>query len=212
MTAAVIEVRDLSRAYGEVVALNEVSFDVTPGVVGLLGPNGAGKSTLLKSMLGLLPLHAGRAEVLGAPVRRGNSHIGYLPQASAAAAELHVRGRDVVRLGLEGTRWGLPLPWRWGRIGARRAAAKRRVQEVLDLVQAVAYADRPLDELSGGERQRLLIAQALITRPRMLLLDEPLEGLDLRNQQAVAALTWAPRPSGRAGRPAPPPRLRAAPG
>ncbi len=158
--------------------------------VAVLGPNGAGKSTLLKALLGLLPLSEGKVTVLGSPVRRGNSAIGYLPQRRTFDADVRVRGRDLVHLGLDGTRWGVPLPllrrlW-GGEVSVREE--RRRVQQVIDLVGATAYANRPIGELSGGEQQRLLIAQALVTQPRILLLDEPLDSLDLHNQQAVSAL------------------------
>lgn len=158
--------------------------------IAVLGPNGAGKSTLLKAILGLLPLNEGRLTVLGAPVRRGNASIGYLPQRRTFDADIHVRGCDLVRLGLDGTRWGVPIPvlrrlWK-GHLREREET--RRVQQTIKLVGATAYANRPIGELSGGEQQRLLIAQALVTRPRILLLDEPLDSLDLHNQQAVTAL------------------------
>jgi zinc/manganese transport system ATP-binding protein len=152
-------------------------------VVAVLGPNGAGKSTLLNVILGMLPLAAGSIEVYGAPPTRGNSKIGYLPQRRSFDPDLRVRGRDLVRLGLDGTRFGVPWPGsRAGRAGAQR------VDDVLELVGAGPYADRPVGETSGGEQQRLLIAQALVARPSMLLLDEPLDSLDLANQQSVVAL------------------------
>jgi zinc/manganese transport system ATP-binding protein len=150
----------------------------------VLGPNGAGKSTLIDVLLGLLPLAAGQAVVLGEPPGRGNAEIGFLPQRRSFDAAARIRGREVVRLGVDGDRWGFPLPFP----GERSRAAARRVDEVIELVGAGAYADRPLGELSGGEQQRLLIAQALARRPRLLLLDEPLDSLDLANQRAVAAL------------------------
>lgn len=156
-------------------------------LVAVLGPNGVGKSTMVKALLGLVPLAEGSAEVLGAPVRRGNPAIGYLPQRRSFDAQLRVRGLDVVRLGLDGARWGVPLPFA-GRCSARARAVQARVHEVVELVGATAYAHRPVGELSGGEQQRLLIAQALVARPRLLLLDEPLDSLDLPNQAAVAAL------------------------
>jgi zinc/manganese transport system ATP-binding protein len=163
--------------------------DLTIGAgefVAVLGPNGAGKSTLLDVVLGLLPLSAGRAEVLGAgPGSASARRIGYLPQRRSFDRGTRVRGRDVVRLGLDGSRWGVPLPGRLS-AGSRRAAA--RVEEMIELVGAGAYASRPIGSLSGGEQQRLLIAQALVRRPQMLLLDEPLDSLDLSNQGAVAAL------------------------
>ena len=154
----------------------------------MLGPNGAGKSTLLKAILGLLPLSAGHLDVLGAAARRGNARIGYLPQRRSFDADLRVRGRDIVRLGLDGTRWGVPLPRVGGLGGNGHAASMRRVDESIEVVGATAFAHRPVGELSGGEQQRLLIAQALVSRPAILLLDEPLDSLDLNNQQQISAL------------------------
>jgi zinc/manganese transport system ATP-binding protein len=153
--------------------------------VAVLGPNGSGKSTLLHVLLGLLPLSEGTATVLGRRPGAANSQIGYLPQRRSFEAGTRVRGLDLVRLGLDGTRWGIPLP---AAFSARGRAARRRVEEAVELVGASAYASRPIGELSGGEQQRLLIAQALVRRPRILLLDEPLDSLDLSNQGAVAAL------------------------
>ncbi|MGZ4386624.1 MAG: metal ABC transporter ATP-binding protein, partial [Gaiellaceae bacterium] len=163
---------------------NEVSLDVAAGeFVAILGPNGAGKSTLIKAVLGLQPLAAGEASVLGQRPGEPNAHIGYLPQRRSFDRSTRVRGIDIVRLGLEGARWGVPLPGL-----PRRARGAERIAEVIELVDASEYARKPIGELSGGEQQRLLIAQALVRRPRLLLLDEPLDSLDLPNQAAVAAL------------------------
>lgn len=164
--------------------------DLTVGAgefVAVLGPNGVGKSTLVKAVLGLLPLAQGEVRVLGRAVGTGNPEVGYLPQRRSFDAQLRVRGVDVVRLGLDGARWGVPLPGA-RRFSARARAVEARVREVVELVGATEYAHRPIGELSGGEQQRLLIAQALAARPRLLLLDEPLDSLDLPNQAAVAAL------------------------
>jgi zinc/manganese transport system ATP-binding protein len=162
---------------------SDVSITVHQGeFVALLGSNGAGKSTLVQAVLGLVPLSAGRASVLGRPAGQANSRVGYLPQRRSFDETTRIRGVDIVQLGLDGTRWGLPLP---GRARARDAA---RVAEVIELVGAAGYARKPIGALSGGEQQRLLIAQALVRRPELLLLDEPLDSLDLPNQASVAAL------------------------
>jgi zinc/manganese transport system ATP-binding protein len=162
---------------------HDVSLTAHEGdFVAVLGPNGAGKSTLLEAVLGLRPLAAGRATVLGARPGAANDAVGYLPQRRSFDETARIRGIDLVRLGLDGARWGIPFPGR----SSRTAAA--RVHEVIELVGATGQARRPIGELSGGEQQRLLIAQALVRRPRLLLLDEPLDGLDLPNQVAVAAL------------------------
>lgn len=182
----VIQVEGAAVVLGGRTIWQQVRLSVHSGeFLAILGPNGAGKSTLLKAILGLIPLSRGTISVLGHPARRGNAAIGYVPQRRHFDADVRVRGRSIVRLGLDGRNWGLPLPF-LQRSKARDAA--RRVQEAIDLVGAGAYADRPIGELSGGEQQRLLIAQALVTRPRILALDEPLDSLDLRNQQGVAAV------------------------
>jgi len=156
--------------------------------VAILGPNGAGKSTLLKALLGVLPLTEGTISVFGKKVRRGNDAVGYLPQRRTFDADLRVRGIDLVRLGLDGSHWGFPLPL-VARLAAGKARANaRRVAEVIEMVGATRYAGRPIGEMSGGEQQRILIAQALVAGARMLVLDEPLDSLDLSNQQAISGL------------------------
>jgi zinc/manganese transport system ATP-binding protein len=153
--------------------------------VAVLGPNGSGKSTLIHVLLGLLPLADGSATVLGTRPGAANAQIGYLPQRRSFDAGTRIRGLDLVRLGLDGNRWGFPLP---AALSPKGRVAGRRVEEAVELVGAGAYASRPIGSLSGGEQQRLLISQALARRPRILLLDEPLDSLDLSNQGAVAAL------------------------
>jgi zinc/manganese transport system ATP-binding protein len=182
--AAVLELRDAAVRVGGATLWSGVDLTVRAGeFVAVLGPNGVGKTTLIKVLLGLLPVAHGRVRVLGQPPGRARNRIGYLPQRRSFDASLRIRGTDVVRLGLDGDRWGVPLPF-----GARHRAAAQRVAEVIGLVGAAEYANRPIGECSGGEQQRLLIAQALIRRPRLLLLDEPLDSLDLPNQAAAAAL------------------------
>ncbi len=154
--------------------------------VAVLGPNGAGKTTLIKTALGLIQLAEGSVSVFGQRVRRGNDDIGYLPQRRNFDADLRIRGVDLVRLGLDGARWGVPLPLA-DRVRSGGAKSSR-VAEVIRLVGAESYAERSIGELSGGEQQRILIAQALVSGARMLFLDEPLESLDLNNQQAISGL------------------------
>jgi zinc/manganese transport system ATP-binding protein len=124
--------------------------------------------------------------VLGRAPGQTNREIGYLPQRHGYGSAPAIRGVDLVRLGFDGASWGVPLPLGPGARGRRDA--RRRVREAIDLVGAGEYAQRPLHELSGGEQQRILIAQALVRSPRILMLDEPLDSLDLPNQAAVTAL------------------------
>jgi zinc/manganese transport system ATP-binding protein len=198
-----IELRDARARVGGRDVWRDVDLAVQPGeFVAVLGPNGSGKSTLLKAILGLVQTEAGAITVLGGPPGSANREIGYLPQRHGFDSTLPIRGVDLVRLGLDGARWGLPSPFgsfRGTGIGrgsgdsrknapTRARATKARVHEVIELVGASAYAERTLGELSGGEQQRILIAQALARRPRILMLDEPLDSLDLPNQAAVTAL------------------------
>src|SRR5262249_20392143 len=146
----------------------------------------SGKSTLLKALLGVVPLTRGRIRVFGRPVRRGNDEVGYLPQRRGFDPDLRIRACDLVRLGLDGASWGLPIPAWLPLRGVRSKAA--RVSGVTRLGGAEPYAERPIGGLSGGEQQRILTAQALVSGARMLALDEPLESLDLNNQQAISSL------------------------
>jgi zinc/manganese transport system ATP-binding protein len=181
---AAVALGDAAVQLGGRTIWSEVSLSVSQGdFVAVLGPNGAGKSTLVNAVLGLVPLTAGHAAVLGRAPGEANAEIGYLPQRRSFDASTRIRGIDLVQLGLDGARWGIPLP---GTASRRREAA--RVAEVIELVGASAYAREPIGELSGGEQQRLLIAQGLVRRPRLLLLDEPLDSLDLPAQSSVAGL------------------------
>jgi zinc/manganese transport system ATP-binding protein len=187
VSQAAIELRGARVGLGGREVWSDVDLSVQPGeFVAVLGPNGSGKSTLLKAILGLVPTAPGAVTVLGRPAGAANRQIGYLPQRHGFEGSLPLRGLDLVRLGLDGASWGLPLPLGPARASRRQAAG--RVSEAVELVGAEDYAERALGELSGGEQQRLLIAQALVRRPRILMLDEPLDSLDLPNQAAVTAL------------------------
>jgi zinc/manganese transport system ATP-binding protein len=186
--ATAVALRQATVRIGERPILSDVSLTIRHGeFVAVLGPNGAGKSTLMRAILGLVPLAAGSIDVLGRSPRQARSGIGYLPQRQSFDAATRVRGVDLVTLGLDGARWGVPLPLT-GHARRRRREERARVAEVIDLVGAGAYAHRAIGELSGGEQQRLLIAAALVRRPRLLILDEPLDSLDLPNQASVAGL------------------------
>jgi len=175
-----IEFSDVRLTLGGRVVLDNVSLDIGEReFVGVLGANGSGKTTLMRAVLGLLPPERGRITVLGEAPQRGSPRIGYMPQARVTPASARLRGWDYVAVVLDGHRLGLRIPSRAGRL---------EVDRVLDLVGARSLGQRPLGELSGGERQRLLLAQALIGRPRLLLLDEPLTSLDPSQQTIVVEL------------------------
>jgi zinc/manganese transport system ATP-binding protein len=160
--------------------LQDTSLTVNRGeFITILGPNGAGKTTLLKLLLGLVKPESGLVQVLDHSPRRGNQAIGYAPQHRVLDPELPLRARDLVGFGLDGHRWGVSLPDR---------KRRERIEKALQEVDALDLADAPVGRLSGGEQQRLLIAQALLTDPQMLLLDEPFSNLDLAHQQEAVAL------------------------
>ncbi|GAA1213156.1 metal ABC transporter ATP-binding protein [Pseudonocardia alaniniphila] len=183
----VVSLRRACASIGGRTIWSDVDLQVRAGeFAGVLGPNGAGKSTLIRALLGMAPISSGEVTVLGSRPGRRGAAIGYLPQRRAFDTGVRIRGSDVVRLGWDGNRWGIPLPRFLS--GRRARAARERVDEVIELVGAGAYAGRPIGQCSGGEQQRLLIAQALIRRPELLLLDEPLDSLDVTNQAAVSTL------------------------
>jgi len=175
--APVLEVTGAGLQRGDRELWSGLDLRVEAGeFIAVLGPSGSGKTTLLRSILGLQPLSAGSIRVDGEPVRRGNRRIGYIPQQRAIAPDTSMRARDLVALGVQGSRFGFPLPHRGDRA---------KVDRLLDAVGASHYADRRVGLLSGGEQQRLRVGQALADEPSLLLCDEPLSALDLANQVAV---------------------------
>jgi zinc/manganese transport system ATP-binding protein len=175
-----IDLDHVSLTLGGRTILKDINLAIAAGeFIGVLGPNGAGKTTLMRALLGLVPVAGGTIRVLGDLARRGNPAIGYMPQFRSQAGQLALRGWDFVAAACDGHRWGLPLPDR------RR---RQIVDHAIELVGAEALASRPLNALSGGERQRLLLAQALLGEPKLLLLDEPLISLDPHHQRVVVDL------------------------
>jgi zinc/manganese transport system ATP-binding protein len=175
-----MNVIDLDRASIRIrdrTVLSDITISVGAGeFIGVLGPNGSGKTTLMRALLGLIKPSSGTIHVFGRPPQRGDAAIGYVPQVRTVLPELRMRGLDVVASCLHGERWGIPTLMQ---------ADRRMIEDTLAAVGARNLADRPLSEMSGGERQRLLLAQALIGSPRLLLLDEPLISLDPRHQEVV---------------------------
>jgi zinc/manganese transport system ATP-binding protein len=179
----VIEASGLASGYGGKPIWSGADFQIGAGeFLTVLGSNGAGKSTLLRMVLGLLPPASGTLRVFGATPRRGNPGIGYVPQRRVLDPDLTISAEDIVGLGVDGHEWGVRL--------SRHRSQQRReaVAQALVAVGAADFARRPVGRLSGGEQQRLQLAQALVARPQLLLLDEPLASLDLRSQQEVSQL------------------------
>jgi ABC-2 type transport system ATP-binding protein len=171
----VVEVTGLSHRFGATRALDGVTFDVEDGeIFGLLGPNGAGKTTTMRVLLTLLPVQAGNARIAGVDVaaRRGEVRplVGWVPQDRAI---------DPLLTGRENLRFVAGLHH------LTRAAARQRADDLLDLVGLRAVGDRLVQELSGGMRRRLELAMGLVHRPRVLFLDEPSVGLDVRARRRV---------------------------
>jgi len=183
---ALVRVSHGSVVRGATAIWSDLNLDVFPGeFTAILGPNGSGKSTLLQVLLGRIQLAEGTAEVIGAPPGIRRADIGYLPQHRAITAAERIRAIDIVRLGLTGARWGFRIP---GTGTTQTRHERAQIHEALELVGASHYAQRAFGELSGGEQQRVLIAQAIVRRPAFLLLDEPLDSLDLPTQTSVVAL------------------------
>lgn len=174
----IVRFEDARLAFGPRVLWEQLDLSIAAGeFLAVLGPNGSGKTSFINTMLGTTALNHGRVSIAGEPVRRGSSAVGLIPQQRPFGDNVPLRARDLVALGLDGTRPGIRM---------HRRAVREKVDELLELVGASAYANRAVSDLSGGEQQRLRAAQALAGDPRVLLCDEPLLSLDLNHQQAIS--------------------------
>lgn len=191
-----METEPIVALYGATLKLGKrtlwkkLDLKIKPGeFIAVLGPNGAGKSSLLKTLVGVYTLGRGEVSVLGTSPAEARQDVGYIPQQKAFDRDVPISGRDLVKLGVNGTRWF---------VRATTGVENKRIQNAIAEVGASAYAYKPLGQLSGGEQQRLRIAQALVNNPRVILCDEPLLSLDLASQTSVANLLNERRKKGAA--------------
>jgi len=180
MTDLTVRLHSASLKLGGRTLWKNLNLNIAPGeFVAVLGPNGSGKSSFIKTLLGLHMPTAGQVHILGGTPEKARAHIGYIPQQKAFDRDIPLTGRDLVALGVTGTRWFAQFT---------KPADAKRITAAIHRVGASRYADKPLGQLSGGEQQRLRIAQAMAAEPQLLLCDEPLLSLDITSQQQVAAL------------------------
>jgi zinc/manganese transport system ATP-binding protein len=173
MTPA-LQIADLTLSLGGNEILSGISATIEGGeFIGIFGPNGAGKTTLVRCIVGTLSPSRGSIKILGLPPGQAARQIGYMPQGHAGFDSTALSARALVEAACHGDRWGIPWTSR---------ESKREVDRVLEVTEAGHYAKRPFSVLSGGERQRVMLAQALLGDPRVLVLDEPLASLDPKNQ------------------------------
>lgn len=178
--ASVVKIRKASMAFGEKTLWKNLNLDIKKGeFIAIIGANGSGKTVLLKTILGQLEPSSGEIELFGKPVTSGSRRVGYIPQHRQPDSQLPLRAKDLLRLGLDGHRFGFPIPSRKNR---------DRVLEMLGEVGGSDLANTPIGQLSGGQLQRIRVAQAVIDRPELILADEPLSALDLKQQSLVAEL------------------------
>jgi len=164
----VVEINNLTVQYPDVKALDDVSFAINQGdFLGIIGPNGAGKSTLFDSMLGLNTKYKGTIKFFGEDIRKSKNYlkeIGYVPQKPIFEKNFPVTVTDVVRMGL------------------RNESDEKKIDEILQQLWIHELSNRRIGELSGGQQQRVFIAKALVNNPKILILDEPITGID---QQSI---------------------------
>jgi zinc/manganese transport system ATP-binding protein len=172
--SAALQITNLSVSFGDHSVLAGVDAEIQAGeFIGVFGPNGAGKTTLMRCLLGTLRPSSGAITIFGHERQKASHEIGYMPQGNVGFESTALSARALVHAAWNGEKWG--IPW-----ASRKSHAE--VDRVLRLTHAESYADRPFSVLSGGERQRVMLAQALLGQPRLLVLDEPLASLDPKNQ------------------------------
>ncbi len=175
-----VHIENLFVQYGRTQALADVNLDVAEGeYLGVIGPNGGGKSTLVKTILGLVPPSSGKVEVFGAPPG-GGARLGYVPQFAAMDKHFPITLMEVVLTGR--LKKGLSPFFRYAKEDERAA------KELMERVGIAALASRRLSDLSGGEFQKMLIARALASNPRLLLLDEPTASVDASSREQIYEL------------------------
>jgi zinc/manganese transport system ATP-binding protein len=180
MKDEIVSARGLTVGYAGRPVWRNANFSVKRGeFVAVIGPNGAGKTTMFRLLLGLQSSTSGTIKVFGARPQRGNPKIGYIPQRHSIDNETNIECLELVRLALSGNRWGFSLS---------SSEEKKRANDTLDAVGAAELAHKSLGSLSGGELQRIFLAEALVSDPEMLLLDEPLSNLDIRRIKDLVGL------------------------
>jgi zinc/manganese transport system ATP-binding protein len=179
-TPALLSAQDLTAGYPGKVVWRDARFSINRGeFVAIIGPNGAGKTTLFRLLLGLQKPLGGTLQVFGATPKRGNPKIGYVPQQHVVDEESHIEALEFVKLGVSGKKWGFSL------------FSKEDTAAALSALEGVGGSDlahRPLAELSGGELQRIFLAEAIVSNPELLLLDEPLSSLDIKRERDLLHL------------------------
>jgi manganese/zinc/iron transport system ATP- binding protein len=184
-----LHVEDLTVTHGTTTALWDIDLDIPPGVMAaIIGPNGAGKSTLLNAALGLVPPVAGHVRWLGRPVAQMRGQIGYVPQRQSVDWDFPATALDVVMMGLYGQMGWFRRP---------NASHRARAAEALAEVGLQDYAARQINQLSGGQQQRVFLARALAQDAPILVLDEPMAGVDATSEAVIIDLLKRQRDRGR---------------
>src|ERR671929_1723040 len=174
----IVEVDRLSYAYYGNLVLDNISFTIDEGdILGIIGPNGAGKTTLFSCMLGLLDSYTGMIKIFGEDVKNNKNSkvfksVGYIPQKKTIEQNFPATVEEIVSLGITTT----------------GKASKEKIALALETVGLLVQKDRRVGELSGGQQQRVLIAKAIVNNPKLLILDEPVTGIDLEMQNKFYSL------------------------